>query len=195
MTVPIGQIVGTLGNMTAASSNKQAEANKAYNDYLLSEGQKAGARNALDGYGYTSYTSPYQSFFDQYISQYLGGDLTDGQKAQLETAGKEANANINTTMANRGGTIGGQLAMQQKTNKDLANQRLALLDSNADKGLNLAQTRDNFNMQNWLKEQESQMRYKELMAQYAPNEAEVDKPKLTAYDWVINPGENFGNLF
>jgi len=148
--------VGTIGSLI--SGNSQEKALKKRN---------TAARGYLSGYGYTPYQSPYESFFDQFINQYLSGDLTAGQENQLARAGKEAMSNVSTTMANRGGTIGGHLAMTQKTNQDLTDKRLGLIDQNTQAGLGLAQNRDSFNLSQWLKGQESNMRYKELMASYA----------------------------
>jgi hypothetical protein len=159
----IGAGVGMLSQGAAAYYGAQAQ--KALQ--AKAEAQKAAARGYLNGYGFQLYDSPYQSFYDQYINNYLTGGLSQGQENALRTASAQGMQNINTTMANRGGALGAQLAMAQRNNADIAYQRAAMADQNVNTGMGLAQQRDNFNLQQWLEKQQADMRYKELMAQYA----------------------------
>ena len=85
----------------------------------------------------------------------------------MNQAANEGASSIATVMANRGGTIGGQLAATQRFNDDLANQRLALSDQNVNTAMNLANTRDQLNLTDWLNQQQAGMRQKELLAQYS----------------------------
>jgi hypothetical protein len=127
----------------------------------------ARARGYLEDYGYEGYTSPYEDFFNNLISTYGSGTLTKGQEDQLNRAAAEGASSIATVMANRGGTVGGQIAATQKLNNDLASQRLALSDQNVATALNAANIRDQFNLSDWLNQQQAGMRQKELLAQYA----------------------------
>jgi hypothetical protein len=184
-----GAIAGAAGSILGGARDAEAAAQAQYNNYLLDEGRRKAATKALDGYGYTPYESKYDSFFDQYIDQYLDGGLTDAQEQQLEKASKVGASQVNTVMANRGGTIGGHLAMTQKLADDLAAQRLALSDENTQRGLSLASSRDQLNLQQWLKQQEAAMRYQELMAQYSPSEADVEAPKKrSTIQTLLDPG-------
>lgn len=131
------------------------------------EANKAAARSRLAGYGYESYTSPYEDFFNNLIQVYGTGNLTKGQEQQLNQAANEGASSIATVMANRGGTIGGQLAATQKFNNDLASQRLALSDQNVNTALSLANTRDQLKLSDWLNQQQASMKQKELLAQYS----------------------------
>lgn len=128
---------------------------------------KQRARGYLSDYGYESYKSPYEDFFNNLIQIYGSGNLTAGQQQQLNQAADEGASSIATIMANRGGTIGGQLAANEKLNNNLNNQRLNLSDQNVNTALNLANTRDQFNLSDWLNQQQSAMRQKELLAQYS----------------------------
>lgn len=136
-------------------------------EYKKIEASKQRARNYLSDYGYEGYNSPYEDFFNNLISTYGSGNLTKGQEQQLNQAANEGASSIATVMANRGGTIGGQLAATEKFNNDLASQRLALSDQNVNTALNLANTRDQFNLSDWLNQQQAGMRQKELLAQYS----------------------------
>ncbi|MBR4633068.1 MAG: hypothetical protein IKO48_07130 [Elusimicrobia bacterium] len=131
------------------------------------EASKRRARAYLKDYGYEEYNSPYEDFFNNLIQVYGTGNLTKGQQQQLNQAANEGASSIATVMANRGGTIGGQLAATEKFNNDLASQRLALSDQNVNTALNLANTRDQFNLSDWLNQQQAGMRQKELLAQYS----------------------------
>ena len=131
------------------------------------EASKARARNYLADYGYENYQSPYEDFFNNLISTYGSGTLTKGQEQQLNQAAAEGASSIATVMANRGGTIGGQLAATEKLNNNLDNQRLALSDQNVNTALNLANIRDQFKLSDWLQGQQAQMRQRELLAQYS----------------------------
>ena len=131
------------------------------------EASKRRARAYLKDYGYEEYNSPYEDFFNNLIQVYGTGNLTKGQQQQLNQAANEGASSIATVMANRGGTIGGQLAATEKFNNNLANQRLALSDQNVNTALNLASARDQFNLTDWLNQQQSKMRQKELLASYS----------------------------
>lgn len=146
---------GMMNNAAQDKENQRIEANKSR------------ARNYLAGYGYEGYNSPYDDFFNNLISTYGSGNLTTGQQQQLNQAANEGASSIATVMANRGGTIGGQLAATQKFNNDLANQRLALSDQNVNTAMNLANARDQLNLSDWLNQQQAGMRQKELLAQYS----------------------------
>lgn len=148
-----------LGNMFGSASEDKQLAQK--------ERSSNRARGYLSDYGYTNYTSPYEDFFNNLISTYGSGTLTKGQEDQLNQAASEGASSIATIMANRGGTVGGQIAATQKLNKDLASQRLALSDQNVNTALNLAQARDQFNLSDWLQGEQAQMRKRELLAQYS----------------------------
>jgi hypothetical protein len=155
----VGAVAGGLSSYFGASAEEEAK--------KKAEEQRARARGYLQGYGYQLYDSPYQSFYDQYINQYLTGDLTQGQENSLSKANAEGLSNISINMANRGGTLGGQLAATQRHNADITSQRASMIDQNIGQGMTLAQNSDNFNLQQWLQKQQADMRYKELMAQYA----------------------------
>lgn len=148
-----------LGNMFGA--------NEAAAERKREDRSKALARSYLSDYGYENYQSPYEDFFNNLISTYGSGTLTKGQEDQLNQAANEGASSIATIMANRGGTIGGQIAATQKLNKDLASQRLALSDQNVNTALSAAAARDQFNLSDWLKGQQAGMRQKELLAQYS----------------------------
>lgn len=150
-----GFLSGLLGGDPAQEAYNRAQANKKL------------ARENLSGYGYTGYSSNYDDLYNNYIKSMGKGGLTAAQEQQLGQAGREGQSNIATAMANRGGTIGGQLAMTQKMNNDLSNQRLNMADTNISNALSLAQARDQFNLSDWLNQQNAKMRYKELMAQYS----------------------------
>lgn len=148
-----------LGNMFGA--------NEAAAQRKREEASKARARAYLSDYGYENYTSPYEDFFNNLISTYGSGALTKGQEDQLNRAAAEGASSIATVMANRGGTVGGQIAATQKLNNDLTSQRLALSDQNVATALNVANIRDQFNLSDWLTGQQAGMRQKELLAQYS----------------------------
>jgi hypothetical protein len=126
------------------------------------EARRQNALNALNGYGYQMYESPYKSFYDQFAKTYLNGQLTQAQENALNDANAQGMANINTTFANRGGTIGGQQAMTQKFGENLSKQRTSMVDANQEKGLALANAQDDFNAGQWLAQQNAEMRAKEL---------------------------------
>lgn len=142
-------------------------ANEADKQRAQAEANKARARAYLTDYGYENYTSPYEDFFNNLIQVYGTGNLTKGQQQQLNQAANEGASSIATIMANRGGTVGGQIAATEKLNNDLASQRLALSDQNVNTALSLANIRDQFKLSDWLTGQQAQMRKRELLAQYS----------------------------
>jgi hypothetical protein len=170
-----------IANAMSSTQAANAQAENAAATINYENSQKENALKALDGYGYQMYQSPNQSYYDQFIKDYLGGKLSEGQEAGLQQADKMGMSNINTTMANRGGTVGGQLAMSQKHNQDLTNQRMTMVDQNIGTGLGLAQYQDQFNAQQWLTNQQAEMRKKELDAQYAPGDY-VEAKKSTIWN-------------
>lgn len=166
MALPAMVALGGASLLSSFFNGQQANAAK-QQDYDRIDASKGLARNYLSGYKYNNYQSPYEDFFNSLISAYGTGNLTAGQQQQLNQAANEGASSIATVMANRGGTIGGQLAATQKFNNDLANQRLALSDQNVNTALSLANARDQFNLTDWLNQQQANMRQKELLAQYS----------------------------
>ena len=163
MAIPWLVAASVASDFLSGMMNKSAQDE----NYNRVEGNKAKARTYLSDYGYEGYNSPYDDFFNNLIQVYGTGNLTKGQQQQLNQAANEGASSIATVMANRGGTIGGQLAATQKFNDDLANQRLALGDQNVNTAMNLANTRDQLNLSDWLNQQQAGMRQKELLAQYS----------------------------
>ena len=147
------------------SGQQQNEAQQQQLDYMTDSKNKA--RKYLADYGYEGYKSPYEDFFNNLINVYGSGNLTKSQEDQINKVANDGASSIATVMANRGGTIGGQLAATEKLNNNLASQRLALSDQNVNTALNVAQARDSFNLSDWLNQQNSIMRQKELLAQYS----------------------------
>jgi hypothetical protein len=166
--ISMAVMAGLGGYQETTRANNEAENAAAQQN--LSNSQRRAAQGALKGYGYQMYDSPYKSFYDQHINTWLNGGLSDAQQGALNAANQQGLSNINTVMANRGGTVGGQLAMTQKHNADIAQQRANTVDSNINQGFNLAQMFDNMQANQWANQQNADMRYKELMAQYAPGE-------------------------
>jgi hypothetical protein len=183
-------IVAAALSMASASKKGEEDAHGAADANNLSNTQRKAAQGALEGYGYEMYDSPYSSFYDHYINNYLNGGLSEGQESSLAQANTQGLSNVNTTMANRGGTIGGQLAMTQKHNQDMSNQRLQLQDQNTATGLSLAQGQDAFNAAQWQLQQNAANQYKELMAQYAPGE-DVTVEKRDTLSKIFDPGGFF----
>lgn len=164
--------------MLGNKADREAGAQSEYNKYLIEEGSRGGARKALEGYGYKGYESPYKSYFERFANEYLNGDgLTRGQEGQLARANEISNADMNAIMANRGGTIGGQLAMKQKLDEGLGRQRLQMKDENVGRGLSILELLDRLGRQENYNQNTAEMRYKELMSQNAANEAKVEEPK------------------
>lgn len=133
-----------------------------------SNASKSKARNYLtSGYDTSGYTSPYASWFDEMINTYGSGNLTKSQQNQITKAGATGTNNINTVMSNRGGTIGGQLAATEKLNENLADKQTELSDENVNTALNLANSRDTFNLSTFLQEQQAKNKLAQLLAQYS----------------------------
>lgn len=156
--------LGVVSNFLGGALGGESDTDKNI-DY--SREKNARARGYLGGYGYESYKSPYEDFFNNLISTYGSGTLTAAQEKQLDNAYRDGASSIATVMANRGGTIGGQLAATEKLNNNLADQRLTLSDSNTKTALDLASERDQLNLSDWLQKQMAEMRRKELLAQYS----------------------------
>lgn len=165
MALPAAALIGASALSSFLSGKLGADEADKQRDQI--EASKRRARGYLSDYGYEGYQSPYEDFFNNLIQVYGSGNLTKGQQQQLNQAANEGAASIATVMANRGGTIGGQLAATEKLNNNLNNQRLSLSDQNVNTALNLANTRDQFNLTDWLNQQQAGMRQKELLAQYS----------------------------
>lgn len=168
MAFPIAAVIGAVAAQGLSSYLQgQASQGMSEEDRKYRDSTNAKARGYLQGYGYQTYESPYSSFFDEFINRTKTGNLTAGQEQALNQANQVGLSNINTAIANRGGTVGGQLAMVQKHNQDLSNQRVALADQNVNSALSAASARDQVSLSDWLNQQSSKMKYQELLAQYA----------------------------
>lgn len=149
----LGSYLGGQGQANASkdaarTSYKQWEAQQA-----IESQRRAAAREALQGYSYQSYSNPI-------LSQYLSGQLSNAQQAQIAQNQRVGEASIARRSAGMGMPSGAQAGLYGQLSRDISLGAGKQVADQQNLGLQ-------YSMADWVRQQEAAMQNKQLLAQYA----------------------------
>lgn len=196
-----GAAIGGLGGFLSAREQARAERARMEEQRRHDEARRARAREQFQGFGYTPFRQTYQPFELQafvsplqeqqqaVLAQFLGGELSPAQQAQLERQRILGHENIARMAAGRGMPGGAVGALAGQMGRDITLEAARMGDERQRFGLQAAvpfeqmwerrfiapqevaraerRAAHEFGLAEWLRQQQAEQRRRELLAQYA----------------------------